>query len=382
MWLSKYAAPGKQSMRTLRCLLLMALVLGGFAAHADTVPLKDGTVLEGDITTENTTTLSIYLEFSGGTITQTRQISKNDIARVVRWTPKQRAEWQTTRDYEKLQKYQLSPQDSYEVEYYNQIINNVFHAFLTEHPDSPYTSNVTARIADWKAERDLVAAGNIKFHGHWSPAAEVALQIESARGHQLLQQARTLIAQHRFESAVKQLQLVVRMNGQPDLVSQAKPLLASAYQSARGSLDQQQRQLGGDVISAQQRVDQARLALNAAEASLTQSTGGNPQSTAEAQIAVNRARGELNAAQSNVEFLKSQLDVVKQKLAAMKSQAAAMETATSAPPAPKVQPAPPPPVKQPDVIVGLVSWVKNNWVAMAVIGAVILFLISRLLIKD
>ena len=379
---SKYAAPGKHVMRTLRCLLLMALMLGGFSAHADTVTLKDGTVLEGDITAEDSATLSIYLEFSGGTITQTRQISKSEIARIVRWTPKQKAERQTTRDYEKLQKYQLSPQDSYEVEYYNQIINDVFRAFLTEHPVSPYTSNVTERIVEWKAERDLVAAGNVKFRGRWSPAAEVAPLIESARGHQLLQQAHTLISQHQFESAVKLLQLVVRMNGQPDLVSQAKPLLTSAYQSALGSLDQEQRQLGGDVISAQVRVDQARQVLTAAEAALAQSTNGNSQATADAQISVNRARAELNAAQSNVEFLKGQLEVVKQKLAAMKSQVTVVETSTSAPPAPKPQPAPPPPASQPDVITGLVAWVKNNWVAMGVIGAVILFLISRLLIKD
>jgi len=73
---------------------------------------------------------------------------------------------------------------------------------------------------------------------------------------------------------------------------------------------------------------------------------------------------------------------VKQKLAAMKSQVTVVETSTSAPPAPKPQPAPPPPASQPDVITGLVAWVKNNWVAMGVIGAVILFLISRLLIKD
>ena len=46
--------------------MLMALVLGGFCAHADTVKLKDGTVLEGDITVEDDATLSIYLEFSGG----------------------------------------------------------------------------------------------------------------------------------------------------------------------------------------------------------------------------------------------------------------------------------------------------------------------------
>ena len=131
---------------------------------------------------------------------------------------------------------------------------------------------MTARIAEWGAERDLVEAGNIKFHGRWSPAAEVAPLIERERGQQLLQQARALIAQHRFEPAIQQLQVVIHMEGQPDLVSQAKPLLASAFQPAVNSLDQQWHQLEKDISSAQHRVDLAHQALGAAEATLTQAT--------------------------------------------------------------------------------------------------------------
>jgi hypothetical protein len=361
----------------------MALVFGGLCARADTVKLKDGTVLEGDITAEDDATLSIYLEFSHGTITQTRQINKADIASVVRWTPEQTAERQATRDYEKLQKYGLNSKDSYATGYYDQIIRDVFRTFLTEHPNSPYASNVTARIVEWTAERDLVAAGNVKFHGHWSPAAEVEPLIERERGQQLLQQARALIAQRRFESAIRPLQTVVHMGRQPDLVALAKPLLASTYQPAVSSLEQQRQQLGKDVSSAQHRVDLDRQAVSVAEAMLTQATSsGDSQSTVEAQIAVNRARNELNVTQTYLEYVKSQLDGVSQKLTTLKSQASWVEASTTAPPPPQAQPAPPPPTPSPDVLVGLAAWVKNNWVAMAVIGAVILFLISRFLIKD
>jgi hypothetical protein len=369
-------------MRTCCWLILAACTLAGLCARADTVKLKDGTALEGEIVAEDASSLSILLEFAGGTITQTRHLDKADIAAVIRWTPEQRAQRQATRDYEKLQKYQLSPKDSYEIEYYDQIINNVFHAFLTEHPDSPYASAVTKRIAEWKAERDLVAAGNLKFRGRWSPAAEVAPLIERAQGQQFLQQARALISQRRFEPAVQRLQLVVHMDKQPDLVSLANPLLASAYQSATNLLDRQQRQLVHDVSTAQERVDQARQALGAAEASLTQPTGGASQSTAQAQTAVNRARGELNAAQDHLQYVKSQLDAVKQRLTTLKSQAPGITISTNAPQASTNQPAPPPATESPEVLGGLVTWVKNNWVAMAVIAAAILFLISRLLIKD
>ena len=369
-------------MRTCCCLILAACTLAGFCARADTVKLKDGTALEGEIVAEDDSTVAILLEFAGGTISQTRHISKADIAGIIRWTPEQRAKRQATRDYEKLQKYQLNPSTSYAAEYYDQVITNDFHKFLADHPNSSYASNVTERIVEWKAERDLVAAGNVKFRGRWSPAAEVAPLIERAWGQQLLQQGRALISQRRFETAVQQLQFVVHMDRQPDLVSLARPLLASAYQSATNLLDRQQRQLTGEVSSAQERVDQARQALRATEASLTQPTGGSAQSTAQAQIAVNQARGELNAAQDHLEYVKSQLDAVRQKLTTLKSQAPGVTTPTNAPQASKGQPAPSTAADSPEVLGGLVTWVKNNWVAMAIIVAVILFLISRFLIKD
>jgi hypothetical protein len=363
--------------------MLMTLVLGGFCARADTVKLKDGTVLEGDITAEDDTTLSIYLEFSGGTITQTRQINKADIAGVVLSTPEQKAGRQAARDYEKLQKYQLNPKDSYATNYYDQIIKDVFRTFLTEHPNSPHASNVTARIAEWTAERDLVAAGNTKFHGRWSPAAEVAPLIERERGEQLLQQARALIAQRRFEPAIQQLQVVVHMERQTNLVLLAKPLLASAYQPAVSSLEQQWHQLEINISSAQHRVDQARLTLGAAEATLTQATssGGSP-SIVQAQIAVNRARGELNAAQTYLNYVKGQFDTVSQRLTTLKSQASRTEIPTPPSPAPKAQPAPSATAAPSDVLASLIAWVKNNWVAMATIGGVILFLVYQFLIKD
>ena len=373
-------------MRTCCWLMLTACLLAGFCARADTIKLKDGTALEGEIVAEDDSTVAILLEFAGGTISQTRHISKTDIAGITRWTPKQRAEWEATRDYEALQKYQLNHVNSYQAEYYDQVISNVFRAFLAKHPDSPDASNVTARIVEWKAERNLVAAGNVKFHGRWSPAAEVAPQLERAWGQQLLQQGRELIAQRRFETAVQRLQFVVHLERQPELASQARPLLVSAYQSATNLLERQQRQLAGQVSTAREHVDQASQALRAAEATLAHSKGGNSQSIAQAQSAVDQARVELSVAQERFEFIVNQRDAVRQRLTALKSQPPVLTTPTTAPQVSKVEPAPSPTssatADSPAVLGDLVTWVKNNWVAMVVIVAVILFIISRLLIKD
>ena len=358
-------------MRARRCLLLLALAAGVCRVDADTVKLKDGTVLEGNITAEDDATLSIYLEFAKGTIIETRRINKADIVEVTHWTPEQRAKWQAKHDYEKLQKYQLNPKASYLVEYYDQVINNAFREFLTQHPDSPYASNVTATIAAWRAERDLVVTGNVKLNGLWSPAAEAARQIGRQHGQQLLQQARLLISRGRFESAVQQLQLVVHMDEQPELVSQAKPLFDSACEQALRLLNQQRQKLEGQVASARQRVQQARQALSQAEASPQQATNGNSQSTA--QTAVNSARNDLDSAQDHLGQVASQLDDVLLRLTTLKSQRSAPIVVQ----APKPQPAPSA-ADSSDLPVAILVWVRNHSLVLALVGLAILFAVSRL----
>jgi hypothetical protein len=346
--------------------------------------------------------LSIYLEFAGGTITETRQINKTDIAKVVRLTSEQRAVWQAKRDYEGMEKYQLNPSVSYRLDYYDRIVRDVFHKFLVNHPDSAYTSNVTARIAQWETERDLVAAGKMKFHGQWLPAAEGARLAQRERGQQLLAQSRWLISRGRLETAIQQLQSVLSLSAQPDLVSQAKPLLVSAFQQEITALDRQRQQLETDVASAQRAVDRAQQAVSTAEGQLKQTPsnaqslgraapvgssyqalGGDSQSFVQNQTAVNAARGNLAQAQSYLNQSRSRLDDTVQKLAALRSRASTVEAkwgiaAGGNAEITKTQPAASPPAS-PDVLVGAATWVKNNWVYMAMGLFVLLFLLSRLI---
>ena len=404
MFPSKSTAANREPPWVCWCWLLMAFALAAVSARADRVTLKDGTVLDGEITAEDDSSLSIYLEFAHATITETRHIDKADIARIVRSTPEQRAAEQTKRDYEALEKYQLNPNASYRLDYYDEVISKVFRKFLAQHPGSVYESNVTERIAHWVAERNLVAAGTMKFHGRWLPAAEGARLAQQERGQQLLQQSRWLISQGRFDSAIQQLQSVLSLSAQPDLVSQARPLVASAFQQETALLDRQRQQLEADVSSAQPRVDRARQAVTEAEASLRQAMsngqslgrpapvgsthqtlGGNVQSFVQNQASVNAARSTLAIEQRTLDQAKDQLNVVVQKLAALRSQASTIEARWgidlgNARPA-AASPALPAAAKSPDMLVGLTTWVQNNWIYMAVGAFVLLFLFSRL-IKD
>jgi chromosome segregation ATPase len=237
------------------------------------------------------------------------------------------------------------------------------------------------------------------------PAAEGARLAERERGQQLLAQSRWLISQGRLETAIQQLEKVLSLSAQPDLVSQAKPLLVSAFQQEIASLDRQRQQLETGVASAQQWVDRAQQSVNTAEASAKQPTsnvqslgkaapvgssyqalGGNSQSFVQNQTAINAARGNLAQAQSYLSQTRSHLDGVVQKLAVERSQASTVEAkwgivAGGSADTTKTQPAASPPTtgRFPDVLVGTAAWLKNNWVFMAVGLVVLVFLLSRLI---
>jgi hypothetical protein len=388
-------------MRTCCWLILAAGLLAAFCARADTVKLKDGTELEGEIVAEDDSTVSILLEFAGGTITQTRHISKSDVAGITRWTPEEKAQRQLDRDYENLQKYQLNPTTSYTTEYYDQVINNGFRKFLTDHPNSPYTSNIIDRAAQWIAERDIVNAGKAKYHGRWMPAAEV----DHERGTLWLQQGRALLARGSPDLAIRQLRPILFLISQTGLVSQAKALLTSAFQQSFIPLAHQLQQLPNDISSTQQRVDQAQRAVNQAGVTMNQALnsgqslnavqdvnggasyramGGNSQQVFQNQTALSKAQSDLSSAQNQLLELQRQLTVAKQKMMALQAQASALgiqltEGAATVSMAPAVStPSTPITADAPPVLSGIIVWIKEKWWVLVVAGLVAVYLLSRL----
>jgi len=386
-------------MRTCCWLILAVCLLAGLCVRADIVRLRDGIELDGEIVAEDDSTVSILLEFAGGTITQTRHINKSDIAGVVRWTPEQKAQRQLDRDYESLQKYQLNPTTSYQIVYYDQVINNGFRKFLTDHPKSPYTSNIIDRAAQWIAERDIVNAGRAKYQGRWVPAAEV----DVIRGKQWLQQGRATLARGNPDLAIQQLRPILSLPEQTGLVSQARMLLTSAFQQSFIPLDHLQQQLPGEISSAQQRVDQAQQAASQAQASMSQSLnsgqsfgavqdsssfhamGGNSQQVFQNQAALGRAQGDLSSAQSQLMELQRQLADVKQRMTALQAQASSLGIQISggaAAPASAVAasstPSTPITADAPPVLSGMITWIQEKWPVVVVAGLVAVYLLSRL----
>lgn len=149
-------------------LLLTALVLGVvLAVPADTIKLKDGTVLTGVIISEDDKQMTMTVEVAGGTISKKEMVSRDDVLEVTRFTPAQLAERAMEAAYQNTRRYALSADRSFDKAYYDQVIKGVFLPFLAKFPNSTHTIEITQKITAWETERSRVALGAHKTAGTW-----------------------------------------------------------------------------------------------------------------------------------------------------------------------------------------------------------------------
>ncbi len=332
--------------------MLLAVALG-IAAHADTVKLKNGTVLEGTIVAEDDNQITIEVEYAGGTITRTETINKSGVAEVKRLTEEEKA-------YQVVQKYELNPARSFPLARYDQAINDVFRPFVTRFPDSPHREEVMGKIVLWEAERAQVAAGRAKYRGEWMAAAEAFKLAEQERVEQLLQQGRTLLEQSRYEQAIQQFRAAVSMVKRPDLLIEIRHLQAEAYKLWLESLDRQRQKLTKDVEVYQQEADRARQA---------------------------RSQTEVARWETQLAVLRSRLASVEKEITSVQSRAAKVGVATEvaqapAPSAPAgdAHDVPPGPAYSPPLWDNIIRWLKNKWVLLAIGLVVLVLFFSRILL--
>lgn len=195
-----------KSLRLIPVALFLALcVVCLQTGHPDSVHLKDGSIVEGDISSETETNLVIEVRMSSGAVIG-RTIDKTEINSVTRDTPEQKRARALAEAYRKLQAYQLNPTNVYTLAYYDQVIKGVFQPFLAAYPDATQANDVKTRLAAWEAERQQVAAGNIKRDGRWITTAEAKTLDDKARLDQLNAQLRSFLAAKQFDKAIPLLE--------------------------------------------------------------------------------------------------------------------------------------------------------------------------------
>lgn len=383
------------------CALIVVCAAGWVLA--DVVKLKDGTVLDGTILSEDDKQIAVEVELAGGSITRQETVDKSNVVEVVRLTPEQKAERQMQQDYEKAKKYQLDPAKSFPLGTYNQAIDGVFRKFLTQYTNSPYQQEITDKIAQWEAERDTVASGQRKYRGAWMSAAESAKLAERDRASRLLQRGRDYLAKGRYDEAIKQLHILSDTGKEAQLVAEARRLEAESYRLWLASLDREQQRINDEIKSYEERAARAGQAQAKAQTSLNKANQSKKRRMGVDGFAfeATRAESEAKVAGNQAEQLRKQLASVQQFAADLRTRAAGVAASPAVTPAaveaPSMAQAPAPDTSESAtagqsaaatardgtaMLDNVVQWAKEKWMILAGGFVIGLWLISRLFTRS
>jgi hypothetical protein len=363
-----------------------------------TIKLKDGRLLEGQVLLEDNQQITIEAQYASGTITHKIQLDKTDIVSLSHLGAAERDQRLATVAYHDLGKYHLDPQSSFSLPYYDTAINRGFLPFLSQYPHVMETATVSNRLADWQAERNLVASGQVKYQGHWMTPAEADKLEQTAQAKQVIQDARVLMAHGQFESATERLAPYYNATEPPQLAAESRRLQTDVYRMWISGLEASQENLTKDLEASKQRVTRLAEVRSRAQSSYDQARGkslssgpnssprmlGDSAITAQASADYLHAEDQFNQEQNRQFSLQQQLDSTTQLLreihqardlfaAAYPSIELVKETPA---PAPKTNspaqppPPPPPPPLPPSTLDEMGAWFGRNWIVVA--GAALL----------
>jgi hypothetical protein len=362
-----------------------------------TIKLKDGSVLEGPVLLEDDRQITIEAQYANGTISRKDQVDKNDIASISHLSAVDRDQRLATMAYHDLGKYQLDPQSSFLLSYYDTAISQGFLPFLQQYPHVMETAIISNRLAEWQAERSQVASGQVKYHGQWMTAAEATKLAETERTQQIIQDARALMAQGQFDAATEKLAPYYNA-AQPSLLAvESRRLQADVYRLWISGLETAQEQLTKDLEATKERV--TRLAEIRSRAkdnydsarSKSMVTGtralGDSAISSQASADYLRAEKQFNEEQNRQFAIQEQLDnsirqlrQVHQNQDLFTAAYPAIEVVKEMPLPPKTNaPAPPPPPPPPPTVLDQMgAWFSRNWIIIVGVGLLGLWGVSRL----
>ena len=211
------------------CFALLALVGVTTLCRADTLKFKDGTTLDGDIVSENDQTIDIRISFDQGTIVTRRTYAKDEVAEIIRLSPEEKKKQKMEYWYGKVKLYQLNPKTSYAQDYYDSVITGVFKRYLTVFPTSSHDAKIADQMAAWQAERDQVAAGQVKRNSQWMTQAQADQLTVDQKALGYLDSGRNKLSVNEFRLAWLDVSQGYSMTKNPDVVKQVGQLQNDIY---------------------------------------------------------------------------------------------------------------------------------------------------------
>ena len=202
---------------------LLGLAVTGFA---DTVTLKSGEKLEGRVTNETETEVSIEVAVTAS-IKDQRVIKKSDVAKIEKVQPDLEA-------WEDLKKVDVGPESQESADYQRAI--NLLNGFVTQFPQSAHAAEAKTKIGQFQAEQKRVEAGELKLGGNWMTADEVKEERMQINGRILLGRMKASMAKGQFVEAMNAFDAIDKTaNGSasyPDAVVLARQILPALKNAA------------------------------------------------------------------------------------------------------------------------------------------------------
>ena len=133
--------------------------------HADIVTLATGEKLEGKISLETDTDVTLEIQVSAS-ISDERVLKKADIKSIEKISPEEIA-------FQGIKDFKINPQTSMKTEGYDRIITGLQN-FKTAYPTSIHLNTITESLTAFQEEKNRVDAGELKFQGKWLSHAEAS----------------------------------------------------------------------------------------------------------------------------------------------------------------------------------------------------------------
>ncbi len=248
-------------MKKLIFSLLLAIGVAAPVLTADTLTLKSGEVIEGDITSESNVYIQINVPNARRSVFSERSVFRSDVKEIVHLSADQKA-------YRDVARYRLDA-NGFPVAYYDQTIRNVFQKFLTDFPASTQAVVVAETITQWKAERDKVAGGAVKWGNRWYEGDDVKLVAGQIKAAQLIEEGVRLIGAKKYEEAIAKYREALAIRPLPvstiDLIDakltaatkQWKASLSGDVTAACASIDAENQSLAANRSAIQGAIAQA-----------------------------------------------------------------------------------------------------------------------------
>lgn len=179
-------------MKKASLLATLCFVVLSSAGMADTVTLTSGEKLEGKITAENDSQITITVQVSAA-ITDERTINRSEIQKIEKSSEDDLA-------FAPLQGLKPDPFFS-RAEDVNQNIAAI-NAFLQKYPLSSHAAEAKTILEAFQQEKTRLDAGDAKLFGTWIPKADVASRSVQFKGQALYLTMRTQAAQNDFIGAL------------------------------------------------------------------------------------------------------------------------------------------------------------------------------------